>query len=365
MKVAVFGAAGALGRRVLSRLIEADLVTGLVAADHDTALLAGLHSRLGHLGVAVRFMEAADPRSFRERMSGCDAVISCLGGEGADELPPAAEAVERGALYLSPTEEPSVFLRDREASRGEGDGLAVMGLGWSPGLSNLLAAWAGRRFQRLDEIGVAWRLDARELNSPGGRERLLNAFGGKCLSFEEGRLREVQAGSWEEWVPFPPDSSPGSVAYARGPEPLTLPRLFPQALRVRLKGGLAQPHLHLPVHTASWASSLLPEPFRELLVHAVGMTLSKAGGAPGEAVSALRVELKGLRGGERHHLAVGATGGYLDATAAMLVGALFLLLRSPKRPRGILAPEEALELRGILPALRREGVRFWMESGRI
>ncbi len=362
MRVAVFGAAGRLGRRVLSLLIRLGGIDYLLAADNDTRGLSDLQASLGHLGVIVRYLEAGERRSYAERMSACDAVVSCLGGKGTDEFPLAVEAVERGCLYLSSSADPDVFRRRKSECcfQGGKGGTAVMGVGWSPGLSGLLSARLGARFRRLDSLDIRWCADVREMNSPGGLEELLLAFGGRCPSFLEGNPRMVRAGSWEEWACFPPRSAVCGVTHVRSPEPLTLPLLFPEVLRVQVKGGLAQPRLQLPLHTLSWACSQHGGAYRDLFMHAAGLALRGAGPPEGNGTgSALMVEAAGVSEGKRKKIALGATGSRLEATAAVLVGALARLSASGGASTGILAPEEALRLADILPSLRSSGVRFW------
>ncbi len=206
MKVAVFGAAGQLGRRVLIRLLREGSCSRIIAGDRDARGLADLQARFGGYGVTIRYLDADDIRSVRERMSGMDAVISCLGGSTTDQSPLAQTAVDQGRIYLDSSEDPDLFLRLQELydPYRAGTGSAVTGLGWSPGLSNLLALRAAAGFDLLDSLGIYWSIATPELQSPGGQERLLRGFRGKCRSFENGRLREVRAGSWEEWRCFPP-----------------------------------------------------------------------------------------------------------------------------------------------------------------
>ncbi len=170
----------------------------------------------------------------------------------------------------------------------------------------------------------------------------------------------MRSGSWEEWRSFPPGVGWANVTYSCQPEPLTLPGHLPGVLRVQVKGGLnlsAPPYV---VHTLAWFSAYLPEHLQELVNHGMGLALKRLH-RPGEAprLSGLRVEAAGIREGRRAGVVYGATGGYLDATAGMLVAALGLTRRDGSRGRGVVALEEAFELRDLLPALRGEGVRFW------
>lgn len=367
MRVAVFGAAGQLGRRVILRLIKERSCSVILAADRDARGLSDLHARFDAHGVVIRYLEADDPRSTRERMSGMDAVVSCLGGSGSGELSLARAAVGEGIIYLSSSDVSGLERVPGSAGgmRREGPGAAFTGLGWSPGLSNLLALHAAKGFERLDFLDIAWAIAASDLQSPGGQELLLHSFSGRCRSFEQGRLKEVRAGSWEDWRSFPPEVGWSNVTYSCQPEPLTLPAHLPGVLRVQVKGGLnlsAPPYV---IHTIAWVSQYLPEHLQELVNHGMGLALKRLH-RPGQgpSVSGLRVEAVGVRNGRREHLVYGVTGGYLDATAGMLVAALGLVGANGDRGRGVVALEEAFTLRDFLPALRREGVRFWGPANR-
>lgn len=364
MRVAVFGAAGQLGRRVMGRLAAGGRCSFILAADRDARGLAGLQARFGAGGAAVRYLEAADERSVRERMAGVDAVISCLGSNGGGEGPAAAEALREGKVFLSSSDHPgqTEALLVEAGLSDSGPGLAVMGLGWSPGLSNLLALRAAEGFDRLDSLEIFWSVAAAELRSPGGQERMLRGFRGKCLSFEGGRAKEVRGGSWEEWTCFPPGIGWTGTAYSCQTEPLTLPGRFPGVLQVKVKGGLNIPSPPYLVHTIAWASHLLPEHLQELLNHGMGLALNAMHRTAGEnRLSGLRVEARGIKGGQVASVALGASGAYLDTTAGLLTSALPLLLEGGPR-RGLLPPEDAFTLADLLPALRREGVRFWSPS---
>lgn len=361
MKVAVFGAAGQLGRRVLIRLLREGSCSRIIAGDRDARGLADLQARFGGYGVTIRYLDADDIRSVRERMSGMDAVISCLGGSTTDQSPLAQTAVDQGRIYLDSSEDPDLFLRLQELydPYRAGTGSAVTGLGWSPGLSNLLALRAAAGFDLLDSLGIYWSIATPELQSPGGQERLLRGFRGKCRSFENGRLREVRAGSWEEWRCFPPGVGWSGITYSCQPEPLTLPDGLPGIMQVQAKGGLnvtVSPYL---VHTLAWASHLLPEHLQELLNHGMGVALKSLHRPSGEdPLSGLYVEVRGTRDGRRAEVVYGATGSYLETTAGMLTAALTLMHRGDRRP-GYFTPEKAFTLRDLLPSLRAEGVRFW------
>jgi lysine 6-dehydrogenase len=361
VKVAVFGAAGQLGRRVILRLLREGSCSRILAADRDPRGLADLQARFGGYGVTIRYLDADDMRSVRERMSGMDAVISCLGGSSTDQSPLAQAAVEQGRIYLDSSEDPDLFSRLTQLHDPyrAGTGSAVTGLGWSPGLSNLLALHAAAEFDLLDSLGIYWSVAAPELRSPGGQERLLHGFRGKCRSFENGRLKEVRAGGWEEWRCFPPGVGWSGITYACQAEPLTLPDSLPGIIQVQVKGGLnvtVSPYL---VHTLAWASHLLPEHLQELLNHGMGLALKSLHRPSGEdSLSGLCVEARGTRDGRRAEVAYGATGSYLEATAGMLTGALTLMRRGDRR-QGYFTPEQAFTLRDLLPALRVEGVRFW------
>src|SRR5690606_26877937 len=109
----------------------------------------------------------------------------------------------------------------------------VTGVGWTPGLTNILA-------RRL----AAWAGSAMESRGHAGALHTLYICDGRVTAFADGRHVEVPAGSGSEDIEFPPPLGRVRVCHVGHPEPLTLPQHIPGVRSVALKGGLVEPTLH-------------------------------------------------------------------------------------------------------------------------
>ncbi len=364
MKVAVFGAAGLTGRRVIQNLTRWGGCQGMFAADHHARALNDLFNLYRSRGLSARYLEATDNQSIRERMREVDVVISCLSAEASSEAELVASALEEGKDYLSISDDASAIpdIRSLREEASHSSSRIIVGLGWSPGLSNLLASFAAQRLEQVDRVKIAWSLDPHDLQSPGGCGRLLRAFSDRCVTFEEGRFREIRAGSWEEWQHFPGGLEWCSVFYSYQTEPLTLPLALPEVLEVQVKGGLRNPQTDYLVHTLAWLSQILPSHTRELLGHFMGLALSSKPGSELRNESGLRVEVAGRIGKVPVTLTYGARGSYLGATVAMLLQALKLLNEDSISKKGIFFPEEILHIRDFAPSLANAGIQFYFSG---
>jgi len=78
VRVALFGATGPLGRRVLDQLLE---------RDHDVKVLVGDPTKLARKSEMLTVIEGdiADPAKVGETIAGCDAVIDTLGARANTE----------------------------------------------------------------------------------------------------------------------------------------------------------------------------------------------------------------------------------------------------------------------------------------
>ncbi len=365
MRIGVFGAAGLTGRRVIQRLVSSGESQGLIAADRHARALNDLFNLHRSQGISVRYLEASDAQSVRERMKEMDVVISCLSAEDVDETSLVASALEEGKDFLSASDDASAIpgIRALREEAGHPNSRIIVGLGWSPGLSNLLASYTAKRMEQVDRIKIAWSLEPNDLQSPGGQGRLLRAFSDRCYSFQEGRTREVRAGSWEEWQHFPGGLGWRGVSYSNQPEPLTLPLALPEVLEVQTKGGLSGTRPDYLVHTLAWLTQIMPNYAREFLRHLVGLALSSQSGPGYQYQSGLLVEVTGRRRKIPVTLTYGAKGSYLDATATMLLQALKLLKMGAITRKGIFFPEEILHIRDFAASLFGAGVHFYISEG--
>ena len=129
----------------------------------------------------------------------------------------------------------------------------LTGMGWTPGLSNLLARRAAAQLDQVTAVRIAWAGSSGPAPGPAVVLHTMHIFSGRVITYTGGRYRQVRAGSDPERVLFPEPLGALVVCHVGHPEPLTLPQHLPGVQEVSLKGGVVEPVLH---HLAAWSGRL-------------------------------------------------------------------------------------------------------------
>lgn len=169
MRVLALGGAGGMGRyacRVaagwpeVTELVVADLAAG---AARDFA--AELGPRAHGLGLDVR-----DAPALAAALAEADVVVNTVGPYFRFGVPILTAAIDAGCHYLDICDdwEPTLdMLELTERARAAGV-TAVVGMGASPGVANLLAVQAAAALERPEEIVTGWNLEAAQPDEAGG-----------------------------------------------------------------------------------------------------------------------------------------------------------------------------------------------------
>lgn len=371
-RIAVLGA-GAMGSAAATLLARHDDVD-LLVLDVDAGRAARVAERAGAEGRGLD----AHAGGLASALEGVEAVAACLPYRLNLEVMEAALAAEShyadlGGLYHVTLKQWELDPRFREAGLS-----AVMGIGSAPGITNVLARLGA---DRLDE-GSVRSIDlvdgAIDLSEGGGEfgvpysaETILDEFTLPAIVFEDGRLREVEAGSGVIDWSFPEPIGTQPAMYTLHSEPATLPRTIPGVRDVRWRLALPRP-VHEgfvflvraglasrdPVMTSS--GPVVP---REALV-AVLNRLSAADGEPSDR-EVIDVRVAGSSGGtpatyrslasfepSPEGLSAGAFG------TAIPIATTVRWLAEGRVPPGVHPPETALDPAAFVADLEREGVGF-------
>jgi saccharopine dehydrogenase-like NADP-dependent oxidoreductase len=387
MRVVVVGGAGAMGRWTVRDLTESEGVDEVVVADLDgsrareaagwAAARSGSNGTARVVGTAL---DAGDGQALRRAFAGADVVCNCA--VHATNLPVMEACADTGTGYvdlggLFHTTRRQLALHDRFVAAGV---TAVVGMGGSPGTTNVLAALAGRGLEVVEEVeirlGVAdFAPSAAPLAVPYAIQTLLDEFAVPAMTFRDGQLVEVAAMSEQEELDFPPPVGRVRVGHTLHSEVATLPRYFAdRGIRsVSFKVGfpaafMDKMALLVGLGLAGTTPVELPGGRvipRELLVAAITRTATLPGPetAPDDA-EAIWVRVRGRRAGPsgdpalapreparrverlaecvvRPHPTWQASAGELDTGVPASVVAQFLAGGLIDRP-GVLPPEEAV-----------------------
>ena len=219
MRAVVVGA-GAVGVRAARQLLFLGQVDGLGIVEPRQARLEAVVASLGEPAKAVVSPEGAD-------------VVLLAGPRGHREY--AEAALDAGASVVSVSEDVddvrALLALDAEAAER---GLhVVVGAGFSPGLSCLLAAHAARSFEAVEEIHVA----KVGTGGPACARQHHVALQGPAIEAGAGTWRRHRGSSGRALVWFP-DPVCGVDCYrAALPEPIVLAPAFPSAERITARVG--------------------------------------------------------------------------------------------------------------------------------
>ncbi|HEX5880580.1 MAG TPA: saccharopine dehydrogenase NADP-binding domain-containing protein [Actinomycetota bacterium] len=392
MRVVVVGGAGAMGRWTVRDLTESEGVDEVVVADLDGARAreaagwaAARSGSNGTAQVSGLTLDAGDPEALRRAFDGADVVCNCA--VYALNLPVMEACLDAGTHYvdlggLFHTTRRQLALHDRFVAAGV---TAVVGMGGSPGITNVLAALAARGLDTVEEVevrlGVAdFAPSSAPVPVPYAIQTILDEFAVPAVTFRDGRLVEVPAMSEQEELDFPPPVGRVRVGHTLHSEIATLPLHFAdRGIRsVSFKVGFPADFMDkLTLLTALGLADTSPVELpsgtvvpRELLVHAITTTATTPGpeAAPDDA-EAIWVRVRGRRAGPsgdpalapreaspdllgapverlaelvvRPHPAWQAGSGQLDTGVPPSIVAQLLAAKVIDRP-GVLAPEDAV-----------------------
>ncbi len=235
MRVLIVGGAGEMGQVACATIAADDNVTELVVADRDGDRAAEVAGQLGAKATHVT-LDITEPGSLKAALGNADIVLNTVGPFYRFGRPVLEAAIEAGVHYVDINDdwEPTVdmlTLHDAAVAAGV---IAVVGMGASPGVSNLLAAAAAANLDEVETLYTGWPAGVGMPSSPEGiaaargsaaLEHWIHNLSMPIRVWRDGDYREVDA--LEELTVTYPGIGAGTVWTCGHPEPITLPRTFP------------------------------------------------------------------------------------------------------------------------------------------
>lgn len=361
MRIIALGGAGDMGSRAVRDLVKQDDVTEIMIADYEEDRANSFARELGTKCKAMK-VDANNPSELARAIEGYDVATGAIGPFYRYEYKVAKGAVDAGVNYVSICDDydaaSAVF--DLEAEAKKKKVTVLTGLGWTPGLSNVLARKGADSLDEVEEIAVAWGGSASDSEGYAVILHTIHTFTGFVPSYENGRVKMVQAGSGREKILFPEPVGEIYVYHLGHPEPVTIPRFIP-ARTVTLKGGLSEEELN---RVAIWLARLhlTTTPGRK---DRIGKTIKFLGpalfkiGKPENPRSAIRVDVTGKKNGSWTQLTYGSADHMNNITGIPLsIGAL-MLGRGQIKAKGVQAPESCVDPETFLAELGKRDVKVY------
>ncbi|MEU9618996.1 MULTISPECIES: saccharopine dehydrogenase NADP-binding domain-containing protein [unclassified Streptomyces] len=232
------GAMGAVAVRVAAGLPE---VTEIVVADKRLEAARGLVRRLaGAGGAPLRALQVdvTDDTALRAALADADVVLNTVGPYYRFGLTVLRAAIATGTHYLDICDdwEPTLRMLDLDEKARSAGVCAVVGMGASPGVSNLLAARAVQHLDHIQDLYTAWPVDVsgseqddEQILDPDGRPSAAAVHWMEQIS---GKVAVVSDGQLVHRQPLLPvtltlSAEHSGTAYTVGhPEPVTLHRSY-------------------------------------------------------------------------------------------------------------------------------------------
>lgn len=227
-----------MGSYAAKTAVSFDFVEELVVADLDERAASTLAKKLGPKAHGVS-VDVTDEQALQSRLRGADAILNTVGPFFRLGPPVLRAAIAAGVHYLDINDDwestEAMLALDGDA-RAAGI-TAIIGVGASPGMSNMLARLAMNELDEVHEIIAGFDLDAAMPEQRGDKPAAATVHGLHQLS---GRIRVFENGAFalakpRRRVDFEyPGLGPRSGWTMGHPEAITFPRTFPELRSARV-----------------------------------------------------------------------------------------------------------------------------------
>jgi lysine 6-dehydrogenase len=366
MRIAVLGAAGAMGGVVLQDLLEFSPEAAITAADRVPVPAADPRVRFASF-------DARDVEATARLLEGHDAVLNCVTYYLNVPIMEAALAArvpyaDLGGLYHGTLRQ---FALHEDFARAQLP--ALLGIGSTPGITNVMAGELARGLDEVHAIhvrvGCMDRSASGPLPVPYALDTVLDEFSLEPMVFTEGRPTAVPPMSGEETIDFPAPIGRARALYTLHSEVAMFPRSFPGlreasfkvafepeftdrvrflvalgfASRDPLSGGVSPRQTLLELAARQETPPVDPDDCDVLRVDVSGLEAGRSVSRRGEMIALPRRER-------------GIPAGSLDTGVPLSVAGQLLASRTIREP-GVLCPETAVPAEIFFEALERRGLR--------
>ena len=165
--VIVLGGAGEMGRKAVSIISHFGNIGELVVADFDLTnaeKIVAKNAAEAKMPLKAVSVDVTDSEQLISLLEGNDIVLNMTGPFYRLGVPVLEAAIAAGCHYLDICDdwEPTVDMLALNKEAVESDVVAVIGIGASPGISNILARVVCDHLDRVDDLYTVWPVDAGE-----------------------------------------------------------------------------------------------------------------------------------------------------------------------------------------------------------
>lgn len=238
-RVVFIGAAGEMCK-VAIELFAAASNAPLVLTDINQASLERVTSKLPAGRATTQTLDLFDATALRKAIQGAALVVLGAGPYTRTSEPVLTACLELKIPYLDydddvESTQAALDLHERAKERGVP---CYIGCGVSPGMSNVMVMDAAKDLDTVDTIETCWIVGGDRSSGTGKAvlEHFLHITAGPCLTWANGKATINESFVETGYVPIVPGEGEKLLHETAHPEPVTLPRHFPNATRIRCLG---------------------------------------------------------------------------------------------------------------------------------
>jgi saccharopine dehydrogenase-like NADP-dependent oxidoreductase len=240
MRVVALGGCGGMGRFAVRTALTYEFVDEIIIADLDGERARAFAQECGQK-VSHKQIDVEDSSALKSLLSDADIVLTTVGPYYKFGVPILRSAIEVGCHYIDINDdwEPTLEMLDLDVEARKAEITAIVGLGASPGQSNMLAAKAMSLLDSVDELITGWGTggeggERRSDNNRAGQGGSYGAAIEHWLHQLTGTIRLFRSGEFVDVAPMEevkidyPGIGLGTVYTVGHPEPVTFPRSRPE-----------------------------------------------------------------------------------------------------------------------------------------
>lgn len=316
-RITILGGCGGIGSVASRTIASSDLFDEIVIGENRYDVACEYAGELG-AGVSAVRMDAEDPASLKAAIAGSDVVLNCVGPFYRFGPPIMLAAIEAGINYVDVCDDLDATERmlDLDGMAREAGISALIGMGNSPGMANVLAKWCvDAMLDSVEEVNIYHAHGGEPSEGAGVIKHRIHAMTSDIPLFVEGEFIEVrmlEESGRAHWgtTEFKNIGTLPVYPYPH-PETITMPRYF-EGIRRVTNMGVVYPLDYFQLTMDSVALGLASEepiivngrevvPIEFQVAYIISRRpefIRKAGLS--EPSGCLKVEVKGVKDGEPH-----------------------------------------------------------------
>lgn len=354
MRALVLGC-GEVGKVAITDLVKYGEFDEVIVGDIDVKKAGKFIQKLRSekAVVSAKCVDVTNRNELVNLMGGVDVALSCVGPFYKFALPVVKAAIEAKVNFVDVCDDYDATMKVLELDKTAKDAgtTIISGLGASPGATNILAKAGAEMLDKPEEIHISILLGAPDLGGVAEIAHRFHSMYGEVPTFQNGKYVKVRAlVDGRETVEFPKPFGKFEVFHIGHPEPLTIPRYIKEVKYVDTKCAFNPPKIKDLIISLGDLGFVSEEPldvrglaippleFAASLVYKVS---SKVRQVP--RMGAVRVDVRGIRGGNKTSIAFASIGRMREATGILVSIGAQLLAKGKIKEKGVFAPEGCID----------------------